>query len=132
MTEFTQQQWEEWRGKRSLLEEKVKAMGFEVRGWMNGKPLVPRMFPKDLTTIALSIKEKRAKYSTPPIPEPEPEEKEEPVSAPGRSREDRIEAVMEEFTRDELRDKLKDADIKFSWRALERNLAEKVVDADLA
>jgi len=125
--EFTQRQWEEWRGRRSLLEKKVKAAGFEVKGWMNGKPTVPRMFPKDLAAIALSITELRAKYSTPPAPEPEPEATVES----GETREDKIEAMMQEFTRDELREKLKAADISFSYRALERNLAEKVVDAGL-
>jgi len=127
--EFTQKQWEEWRGRRSLLEEKVKAAGFEVQGWMNGKPIVPKMVPQALTTIALSITELRAKYSTPPAPIVEPEL--EVKSEPSTTREDKIEATIQEFTRDELREKLKAADISFSYRALERNLAEKVVDAGL-
>lgn len=96
--EFSQRQWEAWRGRRSLLEQLIKAKGFECKGWVNGKPIVPGVFEKDLTEWALSIKEERAKFAAPPTPiieeepeaiieseEPEPEEK--PVKRkPGRPR----------------------------------------------
>ena len=82
MTEFSQKQWEEWKGRRSLFEENAKARGFEVKGWINGKPIVPGVFERDLTAWALSTNEKRAKYSVPPAPVVEPEPTSEIEEAP--------------------------------------------------
>lgn len=62
---------------------------------------------------------------TPPAPpEPEPMEEKAPF-------EERVQAMMEKYTMAELRAKLRDNDIRFSWNAKEQNLAEKLVEANL-
>lgn len=60
----------------------------------------------------------------PPPPEPKPMEPEVPVQ-------DRVAAVLEKYSLAELRAKLRDANIRFSWNAKEPNLAEKLVEAGL-
>ena len=62
-------------------------------------------------------------------PDPKPPKVE--VVDPEVEREAKIERVRDKYTLAELRESLKENDIKFSWRALERNLAEKFVDAGL-
>lgn len=59
-----------------------------------------------------------------PPPEPQPMEPEVPIQ-------DRVAAVLEKYSLAELRAKLRDADIRFSWNAKEPNLAEKLVEAGL-
>lgn len=60
-------------------------------------------------------------------PKPPKEEKIDPEVV----REQKIERAMADNSLEDLRSKLQGADVRFSWRARERNLAEKVVDAGL-
>jgi hypothetical protein len=58
----------------------------------------------------------------PPPSPPEPEPEVSPF-------EERVQKVMDKYGLAELRAKLRDNEIKFSWNAKEQNLAEKLVEA---
>lgn len=60
----------------------------------------------------------------PPPPEPKPVKLEVPF-------ETRVAATLKKYSLLELRQKLRDNEIRFSWNAKEQNLAEKLVEADL-
>jgi len=60
----------------------------------------------------------------PPPPKAKPEVQEIPF-------EERVRAVLEQYSLAEMRLKLRDNEIRFSWNAKEQNLAEKIVEAGL-